>query len=290
VPAAFAVGGALLAALMAAGCTDFPAVLTQLVEAGQLAANLRGELTRAADAANRAVMADTDEASAAAVREAQAATEAVQRDADRLETLVKSLGYADELRSLETFKKAFAEYRKLDAEILPLAGENTNLKAQRLSFGPARETVAAFREALAAAGRTAAARDAVRAEALAAKAAAAVLEIQVIEARHIAEAEDEAMSRMEAQVAALEGSARSSVDALKRLLPTAAAPHLSAAAAALDRFKSIDAEIVTLSRRNSNVRSLALSLGRKRTVTAECDAALRALQEALAKHDFTGTR
>jgi hypothetical protein len=43
------------------------------------------------------------------------------------------------------------------------------------------------------------------------------------------------------------------------------------AAAALDRFTAINTEIVTLSRRNSNVRSLALSLGRKRTVTALCD-------------------
>jgi len=33
-----------------------------------------------------------------------------------------------------------------------------------------------------------------------------------------------------------------------------------------------------------------LSLGRKRTVTAECDDILHALEDALAKHDFTATR
>ena len=53
---------------------------------------------------------------------------------------------------------------------------------------------------------------------------------------------------------------------------------------------AINDEIVTLSRRNSNVRSLALSLGRKRMVTAECEDDLRALEEALAKHEFTATR
>ncbi len=52
----------------------------------------------------------------------------------------------------------------------------------------------------------------------------------------------------------------------------------------------INDEIVTLSRRNSNVRSLALSLGRKRTVTAECADDLRALEQALAKHEFSATR
>ena len=53
---------------------------------------------------------------------------------------------------------------------------------------------------------------------------------------------------------------------------------------------AVNDEIVALSRRNSNVRSLALSLGRKRMVTAECEDELRALEEALAKHEFTATR
>jgi dihydropyrimidinase len=53
---------------------------------------------------------------------------------------------------------------------------------------------------------------------------------------------------------------------------------------------SVHAEIVALSRRNSNVRSLALSLGRKRIVTAECEDQLRALEEALTKHEFSAAR
>jgi hypothetical protein len=127
-------------------------------------------------------------------------------------------------------------------------------------------------------------------EALVAKATAALLDVQVIQARHIAESDETEMSRMEGKMAASEADARKAVDALKSLLPSSAAPQLFAAAAALDRFTAINAELVTLSRRNSNVRSLALSLGRKRTVTAECDDILHALEDALAKHDFTATR
>ena len=115
-----------------------------------------------------------------------------------------------------------------------------------------------------------------------------VLHKQLIE--HIAESDEAAMSRMEAEMAASESAARKAVSALKDQLPSAAAPQLAAAAAALDRFKAVNAEIVSLSRRNSNVRSLALSLGRKRAVTAECDDTLRALEEALTKHDFKATR
>ena len=84
--------------------------------------------------------------------------------------------------------------------------------------------------------------------------------------------------------------ARKALDELRGMMSPQAAPQLGAAAAALDRFMSVHNEIVTLSRRNSDVRSLALSLGRKRTVTADCDAQLQALEELLAKHEFTATR
>ena len=53
---------AAVGACVASACTRTPAVLTQLVEARRLASDLHVEFTRASDAANRAVMADTDEA------------------------------------------------------------------------------------------------------------------------------------------------------------------------------------------------------------------------------------
>jgi hypothetical protein len=145
--------------------------------------------------------------------------------------MVTSLGYADELTSLNAFSQQLAEYRALEEAILPLAVENTNLKAQRLSFGP-----------------------------------------------------------LEQRMTALETTAQEALDDLKGQLGASAGPPLAAAAGALERFKSVNREIVALSRRNSEVRSLALSLGRKRMVTAVADDHLRALEAALAKHEFTATR
>ena len=52
----------------------------------------------------------------------------------------------------------------------------------------------------------------------------------------------------------------------------------------------LNAQIIALSRRNTNVRSLALSLDQKRTLTTACSESLHALQDALAKRGFTGTR
>jgi len=265
-------------------------VLTQQIEARRLASDVRVQLSKAADASNRAVMAVTDEASSAAAREAEQATHEVDRDVQALQPILQALGYRDEIRHLDTFKTCFIGYRALDADILPLAVENTNIKAQRLSFGAARDAGSSFRQSLEAAGRSITTKNTCCVEALIVKATAAVLEVQVIQARHIAESDDAAMTQMEKEMTASEAAARTSLDALKGLLPPTAGSQLAAAADALERFKAINDEIVTLSRRNSNVRSLTLSLGRKRTVTAECDATLQTLEAALAKHEFTATR
>ena len=263
------------AAALAAACAASPSVLQQLVETRRLASQMHVAFASAADASNRAVMADTDEASAAASDEAKQARAAIEKDLDTLTAALRSLGYTEDQGALDAFKTHFEEYREVDDEILPLAVENTNLKAQRLAFGPAQQAAQAFAAALDAAAKTSCCADA-----LASKARAALLEVQVLQAPHIAESEDAAMTKLETRIQELAKTARAAVDELK-------AP---AAAAALDRFMEINAEIVTLSRRNSNVRSLALSLGRKRMIAAECGADLSALEQALARHTFSATR
>jgi hypothetical protein len=277
----------LFAAGVVASCR--PAVLTQQVEARRIAADLHLQFTKATEAANRAVMADTDEASASAADQAREALRAVERDVEQLYPILKSLGYADELTFLDAFNQQLAEYRALDEEILPLAVENTNLKAQRLSFGAAREAADAFRASVEAAAKASTSKECC-ADALAARAGAALLEIQVLHAPHIAEAEDAAMTRMEQRMTALEVTAQKALDELKGQLGASGGPQLAAASAALEHFKGSHREIITLSRRNSDVRSLALSLGRKRMVAAVADDQLRALEDALGKHAFTATR
>ena len=281
---------ALITVTASVGCVNVNAVLEQLSEARRLAAELHVQFTKTADAANRAVMADTDDTSVAFAGEAEQATQAVQRDTDALAPILKGLGYANEGRLLDQFVSRFAEYRALDRRILDLAVENTNLKAQRLSFGPAQEAANAFRDALDAVAQSASATDRWHVEALVARAETTVREIQVLQAPHIADADEAVMTRMETRMATSEAAARKALDALGPLVPPASRPRLAAATAALDRFMSLNAQIIALSRRNTNVRSLALSLDQKRTLTTACEESLRALRDALAKHGYTGTR
>ncbi len=281
---------AVLLVSAATGCNaNLETTLQRLSEAQRLSANLLVEFSAATDAANRAVMATDDESSIAFAREATEATQSVRTTREALAPLLSDLGYAAEGRLLEEFDAAFVEYRALDDTILGLAVENTNLKAQRLSFGSAREAADAFSKGVEGVSAAAPA-DTWRVRALAATAVSNVREIQALQAPHIAEADDAAMTSAEKEMATAEAAARSAVEALGSLASRESRPRLAAADADLSRFMTVHAEILALSRRNSNVRSLALTLGQKRTLTAKCEEALRALQGALAKRTVGGTR
>lgn len=279
----------LLSVGAAAGC-DVNTMLHQQTEARHLAADLVVQFTKAADASNRAVMAEADDASAAFVQEARQAMLAAQGKVDALRPILQELNYASESELLTQFDGQFSAYRELDGRILDLAVENTNLKARRLSFGAAQAAADAFRSALEAAVPPARSSGDWQAAALVASAVAAARQIQVLEAPHIAEASDAGMLDLEKKMVASEESARTSLTALAAHLGTKERVRLTAASAALDDFLRIHAEILALSRRNTNVRSLALSLDQKRTLVAACEETLRALQEALAKRRLTGTR
>jgi len=280
----------LVTAAATLSCSSNPTlVLTDQVEARRLGSDIRVQFTMAADAANRAVMADTDETSKAAAEEAVKSREQVERDVNALDPLLKRLGYTSDLQSLDEFKKQFAEYKKLSDETLSLAVENTNLKAQRLSFTTAQAAVDDFRKALDTLPPMARPADRPRVEALAAQAAADALTIQVIQARHIAESDDQAMTKMEDQMALADRDARRALADLQPLVPKGAAA-LTDANTALNHLKSVNDQIVQLSRRNTNVRSLALALGQLHALRAKCEAALQALSDSLSRHEFKATK
>jgi hypothetical protein len=275
-------------AATAAGCARPPqTALVRLLEARRLSADLLVQFSAATDAANRAVMADTDDASMAFAREADGASAGIQYDSEALAPILRDLSFLEESRLLEEFGRQFTEYRGLDRSVLDLAVENTNVKAQRLSFGPAQNAVDGFRESLA---PLTAGDETGQVAALVATAMASVREIQVLQAPHIAESDDTAMSRLEQRMAAAQTATRNALASLGDLVAPASRPQLEAATAALDRFAALNTEIVALSRRNTNVRSLALTLGQKQALVAACEETLRSLQAALSKRGFAATR
>ena len=280
----------VLAAVTAMGGCDVNTALERVAKARELSSDMLVQFAKASDAANRAVMADADEMSATFAREAAQAADGVQKDVDALAPILQELKFSDEEALLAEFRKRFEAYRDVDRTILALAGQNTNLKAQRLSFGVAEEAAGAFRDSLQTILPPASGERGWQVRALAATAVGSVREIQALQAPHIAEPGDVAMIGLEKRMAVAEATARRALKDLAGLIGSADQSRLSAASAALDRLMGVNAQIVELSRRNSNVRSLALSLNQKRAVVGPCEETLRALNDALAKRGFSGTR
>jgi hypothetical protein len=275
---AVAVGGACVSN----ACIARPqTVLERLLESRRLSAEMLVQLEKELEAGNRAVMSDTDESSRMAAQDAQRALETLQSDSNALGTLLDALEYSPERASLREFTSHLSEFTALNREILELAALDTNVKAQKLSFDAAQGAADRFAAALAPirSGSDAGA------HAIASDAVAALREIQVLEAPHIVEAQDAVMD-------ALEGRMRQDESLVRQCLSRLAAMPVQQSAARnaateFENFLRTHAEILQLSRRNSNVKSLALSLGRKRVLAAQCEDDLRAVQEALDKRDLS---
>jgi hypothetical protein len=273
------------------GCSDhYELAFTRQLEARRIGQELLVQFTTASDATNRAVMADTDEASVAFAQEARDEARSVEASTAALADLIRGLGYKEESDLIREFEGRYAKYSELDRQILELAVENTNIKAQRLSFGSAHAAADTFKAALEELSQTPPARQdcAIRTRALAAT--VALRELEGLQVRHIAESKDEVMSAFEVQMKQLEADARAALADLAGLHRAELQPGLDAANAALAQYLTLQTQILSLSRRNSNVRSLELALGPKPPLKAACEQTLRALNQKLAQHQLKATR
>jgi hypothetical protein len=226
----------------------------------ELVNQIRLSLASATEAEKSAVMAITDEDSQKFADRARAGTASAEQVRRELEKLARP-------GDLDSFSKAFAEFQRVDAEVLDLAVKNTNLKAYALAFGAAAAAVRELDNALAHSTSPAATEVRIGAWRLLASLPP-----------HIAEESDAKMDAMEVEMTKQDRQIRRSLDELAT--PTATASY--------EKFSELRTQIIKLSRENTNVRSLTLSLTQKRNVTAECQTALAALQEAIQNESVIG--
>jgi hypothetical protein len=109
----------------------------------------------------------------------------------------------------------------------------------------------------------------------------AALRIQALLPPHIAEESDQTMDEMERLMIMQDRVVHESLNEVAALPPLRGNPDLGAARSAYARYSETRAEILKLSRENTNVRSLAISLNQKRKATLVCQDALTALKDAI---------
>lgn len=184
-----------------------------------------------------------------------------------------------------------AEFQRVDDDLLSFAVKDTNIKANDLAFGPA---AAAIKEANAALARlvvsNAESSDAKEVMLLAFGAQKSALHLETLLPPHIAEESDEGMDELEASMAVDDVQVHKNLDGLAALQNLRRDPDLAIAGARYAEFTHTRKDILALSRENTDVRSLSTSLKERRKVTLACEAALGALQQAIAAEPTAGSR
>ena len=257
----------------------------------EIISRMRASLLTSVDAEKSAVMADTDEASRAFADQSRQAADAVDRDRRELGLLVEKDHTEREIELLREFDGCWAESRKIDQVLLELAVENTNIKAANLSFGEGSLALERYEQALMGLKRNEpSSRTENQIAELVWNALTAGLKIHYLHAPHIAAANDDQMDTIEAEIRQQNEVIISSLSKLKRLVPQEKQATLREAEAAYGELARVTAEVIDLSRQNTNIKSFELSLGRKRKVSAQCDEILIKLEEGVRSKAFTGTR
>jgi leucyl-tRNA synthetase len=246
---------------------------------------MRLSLASASEAEKSSVLAVTDGESQTFADQARAATADVEQDRAELGSLLEKGGTREEKEQLSEFSKEFAEFQAIDRELLALAVKNTNLKAYALAFGPAAQAISEMDAAL---DRVAAKSTAAPGIRLAFRARIAALRIQALLAPHIAEETDQKMDELESRMQQDDQEVRRDLDALAALPESGGDADCKAAASSYSRFSELRTQILALSRENTNVRSLSISLDRKRKVMLLCQAALDALQKTILAEPIAG--
>jgi hypothetical protein len=257
----------------------------------ELVERMRLSLASASEAEKSAVMAIIDEDSQTYADQARKATTTVEQGRRELEQLLEPGGTKNEKDFLTQFSEAFAEFQRIDKDLLDLAVKNTNLKAYSLAFGPA---AAALKEMDAALARVVAARsnsisaDDLKVMQLADGARIAALRLLTLLPPHIAEESDQKMDEMEAVMAKEDQAVRQNLEGLAALPSLSGNPDLTTATVRYARFTEFKTQILKLSRENTNIRSLTISLSQKRKVMLVCQDALAALEQAIQEEPIAG--
>ncbi|MCE5264951.1 MAG: hypothetical protein LLG97_15650 [Deltaproteobacteria bacterium] len=248
----------------------------------ELISRMRIGLLKSSDLGKGAVMAVTDEESRTLAEESRKSTDAVERDYLELKALIDQAKIGNEIRLLKEFGDNWRSFRLIDGELLSLAVENSNIKAANLSFTAAARAVADFESCLSRLMNLPAS-DRRRAEIanLAYQAVTATFMIYSLEAPHINEALDKKMDDLENWMAANGEKAHAALSDLSRLIDQPDRTLFNHTVSAYSKFIEVHKEVVRLSRMNTNIKSLQLSLGRKRMIEARCEEILQSLQNTV---------
>ena len=266
-------------------------VVGNIAKKSQILSQMKENLLLSVEAEKSAVLSESDEESKAFATQSLQAIAAAEKGREELDALIQSSNNDNEMKLLHEFDQCWTEFLKTEQTILNLAVQNTNLKAARLSLTEANDAIQRFVHDLSKLIETGSSSGNCEQMAIPVlRAITACLHIHYLQMPHIKAAGDSEMDQIEAEMNADRAEVERSLNELSDLAEGKGKVLLTDARGAYNEFIEVTKAIVSLSRQNTNVKSLELSLGKKRAITAECGGILSSLQEMVASRTFKATR
>ncbi len=260
---------------------------TNIVEKRRVLAQMRIDLLRSVEMEKNAVMSLTNEESLNFANQSRAASAAVEQNLKILSSLIDAVPLQDEKKLVSEFTGCWTELGKLDQVILDIAVQNTNLKAAHLSKEKGAASLQRFEQVLEQiAPSFSGTENENRSTRLICQALTAALKIYTLHSPHISEANDAIMSQIEMQMKTEENKTSNALDELAGIIGEENRNSVVQAKTGFADFLGVTAQVIELSRQNSNVKSLELSLGKKRAISAQCDEILATFQEVVQSRNF----
>ena len=254
-----------------------------------LVAKIRLNLSSASEAEKSSVMAITDKESQTFADQARNATNDLEQELNTLDLLLKSGGTSEEMELFNQFTVAFGEFRKIDNELLAMAVKNTNIKASNLTIGPASDALMkmdmALSQLIAKTRKTAESKDVALFVYCVQN---STLRIQVLLPKHIAEESETKMNEYENLMNIEDNKVHLYLDSLTLLPNLKEDNSLKTAMLNYSGYNEIRTQIITLSRENSNIKSLSISLGQKRQIFLQCQELFSSLQQVIMNESIPG--
>jgi hypothetical protein len=267
------------------------AVYEATVRENEILSTMRLNLLRAAEAEKSAVLAVTDVESQRFADQARVAALQVDKAGRELDPLIARDKSRRETARMGEFRRCWTESEKLDRLILDLAVQNTNLHATNLALTKGARALSDLEQNLTGLiDPNTPQGENVRIVRLAYQAIVAGLKIHDLYTPHIEAETGVQMDKIEKEIKANEEVLTNSLNGLGRSIQGAGMEAVKKATADYSELARITQEIVDLSRRNTNIKSLKLSLGKKRLLTAQCDEILSGFQELIRRKGSKATR
>jgi hypothetical protein len=192
---------------------------------------------------------------------------------------------------LKDFDQCWSQFKTLDQQLLPWATQESNIEAQKWSTVTGRKAWEQFELALNRLKKQGP-KDKFNSEKelAIAQSLIASLKILALHKPHIEAFTDQEMNQWEKEMHDQTALTKKHLDSLARRLSKSEQADYQAAYQHWEAFQAATQKIIQLSRQNSNLKSIELSLGKKSVIATQCKGRLNDLKQNYASQGFQATR